>query len=302
MHLKAFGNLQVLLFNTSHMARFTFTTEEMELLSFFEESSSLVKTAAAYGRDVTIVSRMLKRISEKAPVLEKISGRWRLTEQGKQLCSLTRDTIYSQNALLLESKTLRIGTNREFLQKILLPDLDRLKAKLGNAQLQFKSYEVGTEKALLDGQIDLAIDCGPPYSPEVSFKSCVQEPMILVCHKDFYQKYKILFKKSRFEDIPHVYYERLKLDKHFSSIKSNNIALQFTDIVGARDACVLGYGWTLLPVYMIREPLKKKTLVNLSTHTMYEKYGVWSLKSRTFLANERQHLIDWLSQVSLDLN
>jgi len=285
--------------HNQEITRFTFTTEEMELLSFFEEASSLNNTAKSFGRDVTIVSRMLKRISEKSPVLEKISGRWHLTEQGKQLCALTRDTIKAQKALLNERKNLRVGTNREFLQKVLLPDYSILKNKLPQTEFMFRSYEAGTEKALLEGQIDIAIDCGSPYSPEVSFKTCVRESMILCCHIDFYNKHKAQFKKSLFEEIPHIRYDRMRIDKYYPHIKTAQTALHFSDIVNARDACLLGYGWTLLPVYMIQDALKKKSIVQLSPQTASEKYGVWWLKRRPSLANESQHFIHWLSQKDL---
>ena len=73
--------------------RLTFTDREAELLLAFETHSSLDALSKKYSRDITVISRTLKRIASKADVLDKIGGRWRLTDLGRRLNQLTQDFI-----------------------------------------------------------------------------------------------------------------------------------------------------------------------------------------------------------------
>lgn len=275
------------------MTRFHFSTEELELLAIFEESPSLEATAKAYGRDPTVVSRILKRISEKGPVLEKISGRWKLTDLGRSLNSLTKDMTLAQGAILNEETVLRVGSNREFVTRMLVPALAELKPKLKVSSMIIKSYEQGCEKALLEGQIDIALDCGRPFASDIAFKTCAAEPMDIVCSAEFLKKHRDAFKRDDHRSLPVISCERLGPDR----AGGYDIAFHFNDVAAARAACLEGLGWMMMPIYAVKEELADKRLVRpYDKAKVHEKYGVWWLRSRRYLNHQVKTLEQWLSK------
>lgn len=283
------------------MLRFVFSSEELELLAAIEGNPGLEKIAEAYGRDPTVISRMLKRISEKGPVIEKISGRWRLTDQGRKLNSLTKDTWLAQKAILHEEIVIRIGSNREFVPRVLAPELEILSKRMGLSSLVIKSFEDGGERALLEGQIDIALDCGKPFSSDISFKTCAPEPISIVCSPEFFKKHREAFKKNQYGDLPMISCDRLPLRVYDPGAKTPLVQpYQFNDIAGARAACINGLGWMFAPLYAVKSELKAKQLVKpYARDWAIEKYGVWYLRERVHLQSYVKILEDWLSKVQL---
>lgn len=275
------------------MTRFRFTTEELELLAIFEEGPSLEATAKAYGRDPTVVSRILKRISEKGPVLEKISGRWRLTAAGRNLNALTKDMSAAQGAILNEETVLRVGSNREFVTRMLVPALAPLRSKLKVSSMVIKSYEQGCEKALLDGQIDIALDCGRPFASDIAFKLCAAEPMAIVCSAEFHRRHREAFRREAHRELPVIACERLGPDR----AAGYQIAFHFNDVAAARAACLEGLGWMMAPIYAVKDELASRRLLRpYDQAKVHEKYGVWWLRSRRYLGDQVKVLEQWLAQ------
>ena len=284
------------------MTRFKFSTEELELLSAFEQLPSLEAVSNSLGKDPTVVSRMLKRIAEKSPVLEKVSGRWKITDTGRKLNSITKDLCNCQNAILEEEVILRIGSNREFIPRVLVPSLEKLKARLNVSTLIIKSFESGTENPLLNGQIDIALDCGRPYASDIAFKSCAPEPMSIVCSPKFLKKHKENFTEDNFLNLPMIYCDRLGFER-FDTEKTRNLRVDFhfNDISAARAACVQGLGWMLIPSYAVCDEIDKKLLVKpFDKDWGFEKYGVWWMRSRKHLSPYIKIFEEWLSELNLE--
>jgi nicotinamidase-related amidase len=71
--------------------RFPLSSEQLELLLAFEATGgSLTRLAEVLRRDPSVVSRNLTRLGEDAAVLEKVAGRWRLTDAGKRVNAASR--------------------------------------------------------------------------------------------------------------------------------------------------------------------------------------------------------------------
>lgn len=175
---------------TNSNYKFSLSSEECEVLLNFEATSSLQELASLIGRDHSVVARMFKRISEKHPVVEKQAGKWKLTQMGRKINDTSRSLIAIQNSILNSQATLRIGTNREFAARVLARDFSVIQSLFPNTLLIFKTFQNGTEDALLSGQIDVGIDCERPIDPEVSFRLVVDEPIVAVGSKRFLQQYK----------------------------------------------------------------------------------------------------------------
>lgn len=93
--------------------RFSLTSEQLELLLEFENSTGLGNLAELMGRDPSVVSRNLQRIAEYYPVLKKVKGRWEITPLGVQINQRTRDYLGEQSKLFSDleaSKKLNLPT------------------------------------------------------------------------------------------------------------------------------------------------------------------------------------------------
>lgn len=283
------------------MKHLVFSDSELELLLEFEKNPSIEALSQSLHKDGTVISRQLKRISEKAEVIAKISGRWKLNEAGRRLNQSTRDFICTQNSILHNEKSLRIGTNREFATRIISKNITGIKDLLEAKRLSLNTYEYGIENALLSGEIDLGFDCGRPNSPEIQFKLLHKEEMAVVASQDFIKKN--LKKKPIIEDIlelPHIYCNRLEVALYIDpNLNAKNICITTNDVATARSICEEGIGWALLPVYTIQSEIRLGLLIIIQPFVYSsEQYGVWKLRSRTQLNKDFSVLENWFRAFS----
>jgi DNA-binding transcriptional LysR family regulator len=279
--------------------KFILSETESELLLAFESTPGLESLSVHLGRDITVISRQLKRISEKADVLSKISGRWVLTEKGRRFNQATQDFLISQNSIISERYRLRIGTNREFSSRCISPNIKGLREIFKNVSLEFRAYEQGTEQALLAGEIDIAFDCGKPQSPEIKYVALKKESILAVAAPSFIKKYGKIEQETDFSQRPHIYCERLRIDRiagiHWDSIHT---IVSTNDIASARTMALQGIGWALLPVYAMKTELEKKQLIQIHDRSFdQEKYGVWRLRTRSHLDKDYSRAVEWMQSL-----
>lgn len=79
---------------------FPLSSDQLELLLTFGESTGLAALAESMGRDPSVISRGLQKIAEDYPVLVKVKGRWELTPLGYQVNASTKEAITSYQQLL----------------------------------------------------------------------------------------------------------------------------------------------------------------------------------------------------------
>lgn len=279
--------------------RFLLNSADAELLTQFELTPSLDSLSRALGRDPTVISRQLKRISECGDFLTKVAGRWKLTESGEKMNQLTRDYILAQNKVIQNKVHLRIGATREFAARILGNHYDSLKKALGVSSISIISLENGVESALLKGEIDIGFDCGRPYSPDISFKLILDEPICPVVSKKQFKNYKDIKRFKNLEELPHILCQKLQPENIFKSkFLPKNIVTTTNDIATARSLCLSSQGWALLPIYAIKEELKSGQLKRIAnTEFTGTKFGVHYLRSRKNLTLYFHKLDSWMSQM-----
>lgn len=283
--------------------QFPLTSDESELLLLFEELEDIGLIGEALGKDQSGVSRSIKRLAEKTAVLEKRLGRWRITELGVQLNSVSRNTIQAQRALLKSQQRIRIGSNREFVTRVLAPRLHEISDLLGSARIDFLSFESGVEQAVKSGQIDFGFDCGRPVDPAVAYKLTTPEPIAPFCSKVFLKKYREQIAENSWHLMPHVLCERLYPDRVMNLSQDDwNIFAHVNDIAAAREIAIQGFGWSLLPCYAVQREVNDGELVMMAD-TVYsdERYGVWWLRDRKYIEPATKKIIGWLKGISLSV-
>ena len=277
------------------------TTDEAEILCQFETYPSLELLSQKMGRDLTVLSKILKRISEKTDALIKVSGRWKLTDSGKSLNQATRDYLLSQHSIINGKSLLRVGTNREFAARVIAPNINAFHQNFPNHEMALFAFESGAEAALLDGRVDLAFDCGRPRSPDILHKSLVDEEIIAVATPRFCLHHRSSFQKQDFSQAPHLLYDRMPPEKYMGpAVRQVKILSQSNDIATIRSMCLQGIGWALLPKYTVQEELDAGTLkLCHSTRYASDRYGVWRLRSRKHLSADFTSACKWLSSIKL---
>lgn len=93
-------NAKYRMLNLMRPDRFLLDSDQLELLLAFEKSKGLNQLAELMAKDPSVISRGLQRIAETYPVLIKVRGRWELTPLGRQLNTVTRESLTQQRALL----------------------------------------------------------------------------------------------------------------------------------------------------------------------------------------------------------
>ncbi len=284
-------------------SKFLITAEESELLLLFEELEDVVAISEKIGKDQSGVSRAIKRLAEKVPVLEKRFGRWRITELGAELNTINRNMLQAHHALFKSQQRLRIGSNREFVTRILAPRIQELSAMLGDSRIDLLSFESGIEQALKAGQIDFGFDCGRPVDPVISYKMTTPEPIAPFCSRAFLKRNRTQVEQEDWSKLSHILCERLYPDRVMNlSQREWNVAAHVNDIGTARELCVQSSGWALLPCYAVQREVKNGDLIMMGK-TIYsdEKYGVWWLRERKYMAPTIKNISEWIMGISLSV-
>lgn len=279
--------------------RFALSSLDCETLMEFEKCKSLQEMSDTLGKDISVISRNIKSISEKAPVIEKQNGRWMLTKQGKALNDWTRESIFSQTQVLNQMKIIKIATTREFASRILIPNTESLLNE-SSVSISLFTTDSGVESLLLSGEADFGFDCGRPESPLVSYKRVLKEPFSLIASPQFIHQFKVKTYKD-LRPLPNLKFSRTENQILDNEIQSRAYYGSFTDIASIRQACIQGYGWAILPTYTVIEELKSKKLIEIDGLNIEdENYGVWWLRDRKSISPWAVKAISWLKNQNLD--
>jgi DNA-binding transcriptional LysR family regulator len=281
--------------------RFPLSTEDCELLLEFELCPSLQELSMRMMRDHSVIARSLKRLADKFPVVEKRGGKWILTALGRKVNEASRTALASQITTLNEQSTLKIGTNREFATQIIAVDFKNIQSLFPNTLISIHTFEHGTENALLQGLIDIGLDCDRPFAPEIGYKLAVDEPILAVASPSFIKANKKEVAAGNYLKLPHLLCERLHPDKILSRADNQlSIAGCFNDIATTKAVCLQGTGWALLPAYAIKNEIQSGKLVQMTTDSFGKsKYGIWWLRGRHHLKDSCEKLNSWLVKQQL---
>jgi DNA-binding transcriptional LysR family regulator len=275
-----------------------FSFEESALLGELKSRPTLEMLSQKLRKDASVISRDLKRISEKAPVIEKINGRWVLTELGSDIALWSKKIAMEQSEILGKDYSLTIATTREFASRILAKGFGQL-SKDG-IRYKIMTCENGIEDAILKGEADFGFDCGRPEDPSISFKQIIQEDIVTVASTKFIKAQKL----KNFDDVTEddfLYYSRLtplqckNIDVMKARISSNDIAV-------LRSLILDHQGWSTLPYYAVKEEIDQNKLAVIPGGDIRGyKFGVWWLRGRDSLSKRVKEAEEWLGSQELSI-
>jgi DNA-binding transcriptional LysR family regulator len=254
------------------MNRFCVQTDEAEILLFLEKSLNLREVGELLGKDVSVISRRLKSLSEKTPFLLKQDNQWRLTAAGRKFNDWTRRAMMEQESLMSTQEKFTIATTSEFSSLIMCPAIKWWADQLPCYEIM--TTDGGIESLILKGEADFGFDCGTPYSPQIAFKRGPKEDFVLV-HSP-----KLSIKKiEELENHSFFFYNRLDLSEIRDACKIDFLKpkISFNDMASVRNALIHGEGWSLLPKYVVANEVKTGRLKILNKTIKYSStsFGLW---------------------------
>lgn len=273
--------------------KFYINSEDAEILSLLETCENLREIAANFGRDVSVVSRRLQKISEDFHFIEKINGRWCLNKSGLRFNQWTRNAILEQKKYLGQSTEITVGMSPEFASRIFIPEMRNFYTEF--SPIRILTSDESIEGLILDQLIDVGFDCGIPYSPDVIFKKVCPENLLICAGPKFLQRENIHSAKD-LSGKPYIHLARNSLS-HIQEITKYNVNIKLTvsDISSLREALIAGHGWSLIPKYCVLEELKNKRLSEVRGLDFKPlSYGVWW--NRTTAINHKliEFSLEWL--------
>ncbi|MGZ3788271.1 MAG: substrate-binding domain-containing protein [Bacteriovorax sp.] len=251
--------------------KFLVSSEDCELLMALLHSETLMDLSVHMKRDVSVLSRRLNKLNQITGFLEKKNGRWLLTKEGRLLCDWAIKASNEQSLILNRKNKISLATTREFASRMLIPNWNKVNYDFD--QIELITSDGNSENLLLENLADIAIDCGTPYHPDVRFKKIAKEKMIIAASSEFIKRNK--GKELNGEDYIHFHRTDINALQEDMNLKLNPKFI-FSDLSTLRSALIHNHGWGLIPQYVVKEDLQKKTLIDLNIKLNSPmSFGVW---------------------------
>ncbi|OUR93502.1 hypothetical protein A9Q84_18695 [Halobacteriovorax marinus] len=285
------------------MNSFALSTEDALLLLEYERCDSIAEVSEIFKRDPSVISRNLKRLSEKLPVIEKAQGKWVLTELGRKFNTWTLEAVSTQQSILDQKIEIKIASTREFAHRYLIEAVTTLFPK-DKYHIHLITFDSDSEKLLLNGQVDMVFDCGKPYDPQIAFKRSTSEEMSIVISKEFKSRHGVKSSKD-LSELDHIHYSRNNLAKIYQMTRDKlKIGLTVNDIALVRQACINAQGWAMIPTYTIKKELITGELIEVKLDRNWKlasyKFGVWWNRDKSYLAPHIDKAVEWLAKQDLN--
>ncbi len=261
------------------MSHMTLTTEDYELLLHLQEHGSITAVAEVMSLDKAFISRKVAKIAEKAPVLEKVGGKWVLTGKGDEVLRSFVEWKSKQQRIFEDERGLILVTTQAISERVVIPLLSR---KTKENKVSLTTIFAGQGSAhdlLLSRKADLALVCGIPSVPDFRYKK--------VSHYPFY---------AVSSDMKHASFERDRLLKEpYGTHSGSNLrellkiesplqapTLVCDHISGMREAVLSGIGWSVLPSYAVDREIQKGELHILKQLPVdfSEQFYLWWIANR----------------------
>lgn len=257
------------------MDNFTISPDDCLILRAFKEASSLREAAKLLNCDPAGLQRKTQRISEEHGLLQKIGGRWGLTDSGLALVGWLEESIAAQNKIVMGNSTIRLASTMWLTELFLIPNLSLLKSK-SHIHISTPGSEI--EKHLITGACDFVIVCHPPEDPAIAHKQLFKEEWVVVAPA--------AWKNSKLDidslmKRPFIRHEQMNPDIFSFQDLSQTTALTVDSLIGVRSAVLSSIGWSVVPKILVHDLIKNKKIIAIKHEVeMDRKMCVWWLRRR----------------------
>lgn len=265
------------------MEQFLISPDDWLILRAFKDANSLREAAKLLNCDPAGLQRKTQRISEDYGLLQKINGKWALTEPGTNLVGWLEESIANQKKMLIGNSSLRIASTMWLAEEFLIPNFSDLKYKLGNnINFQLTTPEKDFETHLTEGACDFVIVCHPPEDPAIAHRSLFKEEWSVVAPASWKNK----GQKLSFNDLltkPFIRHDKINPDIFHldAAVLSKITALTVNNLIANRSAVLHELGWSIVPKILMLDLIKSKKVIAIDKDIqMDRKMCVWWLRRR----------------------
>lgn len=259
------------------MENFAISPDDCLILRAFKETSSLREAAKLLNCDPAGLQRKTQRISEEHGLLQKIEGRWGLTDSGLALVGWLEESIAAQNKLVMGNATIRLASTMWLTELFLIPNLSLLKNK---AHIHITTPGKEVEKQLITGACDFVIVCHPPEDPAIAHKQLFKEEWVVVAPTSWKNKGAKLDIQTLMQK-PFIRHEQMNPDIFSFHDLSQTTVLTVDNLIGVRSAVLNSLGWSAVPKILVHDLLKDKKIIAIDHEIeMDRKMCVWWLRRR----------------------
>ncbi|AUN97976.1 hypothetical protein C0V70_07615 [Bacteriovorax stolpii] len=260
------------------MENFTISPDDCLILRAFKEASSLREAAKILNCDPAGLQRKTQRISEDYGLIQKIDGRWGLTDSGLALVGWVEESIAAQKKVMQGQSTIRIASTMWLVEQFLIPHLSFFPTK---AHLNISTPGGDIENHLITGACDFVIVCHPPEDPAIAHKQLFKEEWLVVTPVSWKTKGQKLSIDALMKK-PFIRHEQMNPDIFSFSDLSAQTVLTVDSLIGVRSAVLNGVGWSVVPKILVHDLLKEKKIALVEHEIeMDRKMCVWWLRRRT---------------------
>src|SRR5262249_22515732 len=210
----------------------------------------------------------------EVPLYEKVANRLRLTAAGETLLPHVKRVLAEYETALsaldewkgLRRASVRIGTGPTMSSYVLPPILREFRRRFPEGELYGEpGHSRPLHQSLADGTIDLAltVSSNPRDEPRLGVEACWPFEIVLVAgRKGFPQRCRLADLKRH----PFILYRRgsrfeVLVDRYFADAGFEpRVIMRFDNPEAIKAMLRLGFGISMLPVWIVEAELRKKTL------------------------------------------
>lgn len=279
------------------MEQFIISPDDCLILRAYKDANSLREAAKLLNCDPAGLQRKTQRISEDHGLLQKINGKWGLTEAGINLVGWLEESIANQKKILIGNTSVRIASTMWLAEEFLIPNLSNLKNRLGhNINFQLTTPDKNFETHLTEGACDFVIVCHPPEDPAIAHRSLFKEEWVIVAPASWKTK----GHKLSFNDLmkkPFVRHDKINPDifQLDAAALTKVTALTVNNLIANRSAVLHGLGWSIVPKILVMDLIKSKQIIEIDyAIEMDRKMCVWWLRRRVDSKKLSTHICQFI--------
>ncbi len=282
------------------MEKFLIAPEDCLIVRALAQNSSLRETALALKCDPASLVKKAQRISAEHGLLEKLRGRWVLTEKGRKLILWVNEAMSEQSMLLKERRQVTLTSTMWFAEQVVVPRLAHLDILTGRELAwQVKTAADEMEFELLNGQSDFVLACHAPNDPAIAHRRLAREEWCLIGPKSWSAKIRNLRSEnlqSFLQDKPLVRHLDINPWQALGlSPEGPEASVVVDSLISVRSAVETGAGWSVVPRLLVLSSLKRGDLVAWSGPVaMRGDICLWWLRARRERDTSVRVLSEWL--------
>lgn len=280
---------------------FQISPEYCLIVRAFGRTQSLREAAKLLNCDPTSLVRKARTIADDYGLIEKINGRWVLTEKGNRTALWVEQSILAQKLAISEKPRQRITTTMWLAEQLLIPNFSELNTQTqGRFNWSFRTASSNFESDLLKGITDYVFACHPPSDPLIAYRNLAPEQWVVITPSNWG-----ISSTSPSKQLE--YLKNKPFIRHLAITPETAIGFQppvilddlvVDSLISVRTAVQSGHGWSCVPRVLAQTMIDNQSLsIAKLTVQSQSRFSLWWLRSRPEQEPKNSAIIRWLKNI-----